>query len=72
MGENKISFCAHNEGHERVMEKIKKDFPKHKATLNKCIGACDKCGGNLITRVNGKLIEADSEEELYESIKKEI
>ncbi|WP_291559823.1 MULTISPECIES: hypothetical protein [unclassified Clostridium] len=47
MGENKISFCGYNEGHERVMEKIKKYFPEHKTTLNKCIGACDKCGGKI-------------------------
>ena len=54
----KISFCQHNEGIEETVEAVRTEYPECTVTLNKCIGACDKCGTTLIARINGKLVEA--------------
>ena len=64
----KISFCKHNEGIEEVIEAVRNQYPECTVSINKCIGACDKCGNTLIARINGKLIEAEDCEELLDII----
>lgn len=64
----KISFCKYNEGIEEVIEAVSNQYPEYTVTINKCIGACDKCGNALIARINGKLVEAEDCEELLDII----
>ncbi|MBU3143496.1 DUF1450 domain-containing protein [Clostridium sp. CF012] len=64
----KISFCKHNEGIEEVIEAVRNQYPECTVSINKCIGACDKCGNTLIARINGKLIEAEDCEDLLDII----
>lgn len=64
----KISFCQHNEGIEEVIEAIKNKYPECIVTINKCIGACDKCGNTLIARIDGKLVEAEACDDLLDII----
>ncbi|MBZ9636657.1 DUF1450 domain-containing protein [Clostridium sp. FP1] len=64
----KISFCKHNVGIEEVVEAVRNEYPECTVTLNKCIGACDKCGNTLIARINGELVEAEDCESLLDII----
>ncbi|MGG7165485.1 DUF1450 domain-containing protein [Clostridium ihumii] len=73
MSKKTISFCGCNEGYEEIKEKVEKEFKEEvNIKVNKCIGACDKCGWDLISRVDGVLLDGKSTEELYYKIKKEI
>ncbi|WP_010294114.1 DUF1450 domain-containing protein [Clostridium senegalense] len=69
MNKKRISFCTCNADFEYVKERIDKEFPEHETTINKCIGACDKCSWDFIARVDGELIVSESKESLYENIK---
>ena len=64
----KISFCQHNDGVEEIVEAVRTEYPECIVTLNKCLGACDKCGTTLIARINGKLVEAEACEDLLDII----
>ena len=64
----KISFCENNEAIEEVIEAVRIEYPECTVTINKCIGACDKCGNTIIARINGKLIEAETCEDLLDII----
>ncbi|GCD09760.1 DUF1450 domain-containing protein [Clostridium tagluense] len=64
----KISFCKHNDGIGEVVEAVRNEYPECTVTLNKCIGACDKCGNTLIARINGELVEAEDCEILLDII----
>jgi uncharacterized protein YuzB (UPF0349 family) len=68
----KISFCEYNEGIEEAIEAIKNEYPECIITLNKCIGACDKCSNTLIARLNGKLVKAETCEDLLDIIGEHI
>lgn len=68
----KISFCEYNEGIKEVIEAIRNEYPECIVTVNKCIGACDRCGYTLIARINGKLVEAESCEDLLDIIGEHI
>lgn len=64
----KVSFCEHNKASGKVKDKVKKYYPQIEVSVNMCIGECNKCGGLFIARVDGKLLEGETEEELYEKI----
>jgi len=64
----KISVCEYNEGIKEVIEAIGNEYPECIVTINKCIGACDRCGYTLIARIDGKLVEAESCEKLLDII----
>lgn len=66
----KVSFCEHNAASGKVMDMIKKYYPQIEVSVNKCIGECNKCGRLYIARIDGKLIEGETSEELYEKIVK--
>lgn len=68
----RVSFCACNNGFEDVKDTVTNEFPQHTTTLNKCIGACDKCGWDFIARIDGELVVGESKEELYKKIKDKL
>ncbi|CAM2969353.1 DUF1450 domain-containing protein [Hathewaya histolytica] len=63
-----VSFCKENTQIKEVYEKIYSSHPEYRITWNKCIGECSKCSYKYIARVEGKFIEGDTAEELYEKI----
>ncbi|GAA0787090.1 DUF1450 domain-containing protein [Hathewaya limosa] len=63
-----ISFCQENEGAKEVIELLEKYHPEFKVTMNKCLGECGKCTHKYIVRVEGKFLEADTAQELYDKI----
>lgn len=63
-----ISFCEYNVGKEKFIEAIKSEYPECIITINKCIGACDRCSYTLIARIDGKLVKAKTCEDLLDII----
>lgn len=63
-----VSFCKENLCSEGVIELLKKNNSDLEIRVSKCIGTCDKCTHKYICRVDGKFIEANSAEELYNMI----
>jgi len=64
----KVSFCEHNIASGKLRDKLLKEYPQIESSVNKCIGECACCGYKPIVRVDGKYIESETEEELYETI----
>lgn len=65
-----VSFCKENTAVIEVYEMIQKYHPEYKVTWNKCIGECSKCSYKYIARVEGKFIEGDTTDQLYDKIVK--
>lgn len=64
----KVSFCEHNVASGKVKDMLQKNYPQIETTVNMCIGTCNKCGAKYIARVDGKLLEGETSEELYDEI----
>lgn len=63
-----VSFCKENLCSEEVIKLLEEKNSEFEIRVNKCIGVCDKCTHKYICRVEGKLLEADTADELYNMI----
>ncbi|SHK14914.1 Uncharacterized protein YuzB, UPF0349 family [Hathewaya proteolytica DSM 3090] len=63
-----VSFCKENLCSEQVIKMLEKKGDEYEIRINKCIGVCDKCTHKYICRVDGKFLEADTAQELYDMI----
>ncbi|SHJ69579.1 Uncharacterized protein YuzB, UPF0349 family [Geosporobacter subterraneus DSM 17957] len=66
----KIKVCQNNYGYDtnEVIEKIKDERPEIEIEVAACWGYCDDCASGPYVFVDDEMVQADSPEDLYESI----
>ena len=69
-----IQFCDNNfiHGTEEVANKLRQNYPQATIEIESCLGYCSDCAMGPYALVDGELIQADSSDDLYESIVKII
>lgn len=67
----KVQFCENNFPHgiEDIVNKLRKE--KVDVEVEPCLGYCGDCAVGPFALVDDELIQADTAEELYETIKDE-
>ncbi|KEO82187.1 DUF1450 domain-containing protein [Tumebacillus flagellatus] len=71
----KIDVCIGNtdKGTDWVLEELKKEHPELKGQRWGCLGNCGNCYKKLFVMANNRhLIEADTKEELLETLKSQM
>ncbi|MDF2947758.1 MAG: hypothetical protein K0S51_2437 [Bacillales bacterium] len=68
-----VEFCTNNlaNGTYKVLEKLKKD-PNIDTIEYNCLGYCTRCRGKLFAVVEGKVVDASTEDELLSKIYEKI
>ena len=68
-----IEFCVSNvaSGSHQAMQQLEKD-PNLDVMEYDCLRYCGICSSNLFALVNGKVVKADSNEQLVENIYKHL
>jgi len=69
-----ILFCENNSdfGVEDVIDRLDSELEEVTYEVVPCLGHCGDCTDGIYALVNGKLIQADSPDELFEKIKKQL
>jgi len=64
----KIRFCENNKGVGKVFKKLKESYPELNLKRKDCLKNCAPCKKSPFALVEGKAINADDSEELYDLI----
>lgn len=66
---SQVKFCEANfeYGTEEVMNKLKENY-KDLDISTECIGYCGECASGPIALVNDEFVQADTADELYDTI----
>ncbi len=69
-----VQFCENNfiHGTEEVAAKLRQNFPDIKIDAESCLSYCSDCAVGPYALVNDELIQADSADDLYEEIVKNL
>ena len=69
-----VLFCENNVdfGVEDVIDRIDSELEEITYEVVPCLGYCSDCAEGLFAVVNDKFIQADSPDELFEKIKKQL
>ncbi len=69
-----IKFCENNFSFktEETMKKLKENFSDASISVESCLGYCGDCAVAPYALVNDELVQADTADELFEKIKKDI
>ncbi len=68
----KIRFCDHNKGKNKVLKKLKENFPKLDVKSKDCLKKCGPCHKVPFAVVDGKTISGIDSEDLYKKILNEM
>lgn len=65
-----IKFCENNfaQGTEDVIKRLKEEVDDIFIEVESCLGYCGDCAVGPFALVNDELVQADTPEELYDSI----
>lgn len=69
-----IKFCDNNyaQGIEDIVNKLKSEMNEGEVQVEPCLGYCGDCAVGPFALVDDELVQADTPEELYDKIKKEL
>lgn len=69
-----IKFCDNNyaQGIEDIVNKLKSELNEDEVVVESCLGYCGDCAVGPFALVNDEFIQADTPDELYDKIKKEL
>lgn len=65
-----IKCCENNfiHGTEDVCNQLEEEFPDVRVEVEPCLGYCSYCANGPFALVNGEMVQAESDEKLYEII----
>ncbi|HEY8463484.1 MAG TPA: DUF1450 domain-containing protein [Bacillota bacterium] len=65
-----VKFCENNfiHGTEDVSNQLEEEFPDIQVEVEPCLGYCSDCANGPFALVNGEMVQAESDEKLYEIV----